>query len=321
MSLDNYSAHESPDADRVLGFHRLRKSETRFFYLETGVMTRSLLVLAMLAIVGCQTDEDTIVDPFHLPPFLSRLVVSPTAINTDTINVGPQRLPTDSLTIKLMASAQVSDPEGLSDVKEVTARIFRPASQTLIQDAQLHDDGKAPDVTAADGTFTGLISFKIVRSDVGDFRIDAAASDGAGLMSNLLSSSMTILRLNRPPLVSELSSPDTVSVGSSTVLLKLSVRATDPDGQGDIQKVFFNSFRPDGSPSTGNPFEMYDDGSEKVIFQPDIRSGDSFKGDGVYTLTIQLPPTAAKGTYRFEFQATDRSGAASNITIHRITVR
>jgi len=97
--------------------------------------------------------------------------------------------------------------------------------------------------------------------------------------------------------------------------VKLSIKATDPDGQSDIQKVFFNSYRPDGSPSTGNPFQMFDDGNFNG------QSGDSEAGDGIYSLTVQLPTTTQRGTYRFVFQATDRSGAQSNEVSHLLRVQ
>jgi len=48
---------------------------------------------------------------------------------------------------------------------------------------------------------------------------------------------------------------------------------TDLDGQSDILKVFFNSFLPpNGSPASGNPFFLYDDGNANTI------SGDQIPG-------------------------------------------
>lgn len=282
---------------------------------------RIAILWIALTIAGCQKADEGIIDPFRLPPFLTEFVVRPTLVNSDTIRVGVQPLPTDTLTIKVNASVKVSDPEGLQDVREVLSNVYKPASRTLINSVRLLDDGKNPDEKSGDGIFSGIVSFKIVRTDIGDFRVEAVARDRANLSSNMVGSSVTIVRLNRPPVLSDLTAPDSVALETSTVLLRLSIRATDPDGQGDIQRVFFNSFRPDGAPSTGNPFEMFDDGSERVIYQPDIRSGDLIKGDGVYTLTIQLSATTTRGTYRFEFRAIDRSGAQSNVVVHFLRVR
>jgi hypothetical protein len=268
-----------------------------------------------LSVIGCQSDENTPIDTFHLPPFVKSFTISPNSINTDTINVGQQRLPTDSLNITVTATAQVSDPEGISNLQEVTVSVYRPASQDLVKTAQIFDNGVAPDAIAGDGTFAGLITFKIVRSDIGDFQVAVTATNKSGVASNTLSSFVSVERLNQPPTLSDLVAPDSVSVSTSVVFLQLTVRASDPDGQNDIQKVFFNSFKPDGSPASGNPFQMLDDGNAGGT------SGDQVSGDGIYSLVIQLPPGTSKGDYRFEFQAEDRSGALSNTILHTITVR
>lgn len=315
MRADGCSKQELPDPGRDLAFLPLRKSEARFFCHGARAIMRYFFLLFLVAFIGCQIDDNAVVDPFHLPPYLSRLNVSPSLINTDTMNVGPQRLPTDQLTISVSASAQVSDPEGLTDVGDVTLSIFKPQSQVLARRAQLQDDGKPPDAAARDGIFSGLTSFVISRSEIGDFKVEVLASDKANLTSNSMSTSITVVRLNRAPVLSDLKAPDSVSVGTSTVLLKLSVRADDPDGQSDVQKIFFNSFKPDGTLSSGSPFQMLDDGDVNG------QSGDVTKGDGIYSLVVQLPPGTTKGSYRFEFQATDRSGAASSVLIHTITVR
>ena len=315
MRVDNYSKIGRLKSHRVPPLQWFEEGETRFFCVQGNVAKRITTVLTTLLLFACQAKDDSPLDPFHLPPFVSSFSVSPTSFNTDTINVGLQRVPTDQITLGIMATAQVSDPEGLSDLSEVSVRVFKPDSQIALRSVQIFDDGKPPDAAAGDGVYSGLVSFVISRSDIGDFSVEVAAHDKANLVSNSLIRSVTILRLNRPPVLSELSAPDSLIVGASAVTFKLTVRATDPDGQGDIAKVFFNSFRPEGTPSSGNPFQMYDDGDVNGL------SGDITRGDGVYSLTVQLPPNTTKGNYRFEFQAADRSGASSNLIIHTITVR
>ena len=65
---------------------------------------------------------------------------------------------------------------------------------------------------------------------------------------------------------------------------------------------------------------MFDDGSGSVIFPPSLTSGDAFKGDGVFTLTVQLPPSTTPGSYRFDFYARDVSGAVSGVLSHTVEV-
>jgi hypothetical protein len=315
MPVDNYSCIKLLRPSRALDFWTILKCETRFFCIQMIRLKGFFFLAIALFVLGCQSDENTPIDPFRLPPFVKSFEISPTSINTDTINVGQQRLPTDTLNITVNGTAQVSDPEGISNLQEVSVGVYRPASRDLIRTAPLFDNGVSPDEIAGDGTFASLVTFKIVRSDIGDFQVEVTALNKSNVTSNSLSSFVAIERLNRPPTLSDLVAPDSASVSTSVVFLQLTVKASDPDGPSDIQKVFFNSFKPDGSPSSGNPFQMLDDGNAGGT------SGDQVSGDGTYSLVVQLPPGTPKGNYRFEFQAADRSGALSNTIIHTITVR
>jgi hypothetical protein len=116
-----------------------------------------------------------------------------------------------------------------------------------------------------------------------------------------------------PPVVFNLVAPDTVTINSDTTFIPISIQAADSNGIKDIDIVFFNSFLPNGNPSSQNPFLMFDDGKSY---------GDAVAGDGIYSLIISLPPTGVtKGTYRWEFQARDRGKKTSNIIIHNIVVQ
>jgi hypothetical protein len=109
--------------------------------------------------------------------------------------------------------------------------------------------------------------------------------------------------------LSELSASDTVSRRQSEPIL-LSVRAQDPQGPADIRIVYFNTTKPDGNPSSGNPFKMFDDGLH----------GDVTAGDGIYSLAIVISQSNALGAYRFDFFAEDKSGAVGDSLTHVITV-
>jgi len=58
---------------------------------------------------------------------------------------------------------------------------------------------------------------------------------------------------------------------------------------------------------------MYDDGL--------AAHGDEKAGNGIFSLLVSLPSNTQLGTYRFEFQAYDRSNEPSNVMILRLTVR
>lgn len=114
---------------------------------------------------------------------------------------------------------------------------------------------------------------------------------------------------NDPPQVLSVSAPDTVFKSGQTNFL-ITVEATDPQGLQDITQVVLNSFKPDGSPSVGNPFFLRDDGI----------GGDVMADDGTYSIRVGFDQSNTSGTYRFEFHAKDKTGAVSNTVIHLITL-
>jgi len=272
------------------------------------------LLAIILVLLSCEKTSDTIIDTIGiLPPMLSQLTLSPDRINSDTIAVGYQPSPTDTLPINVISTVRASAQEGAGSVQQIVAQVFRPGeSEPFLQQA-MQDNGVLPDVVGGDGIYSAKISFRILRQETGKFRFEFQAASVSDVLSNKLITYLLIERLNKPPVLSDLQAPDTVAVSTSTVFITLSVKASDPDGLQDIARVQFNSFKPDGSPSSGNPFQMYDDGKSE--------HGDSVVGDGIYSLIIQLPPGTTKGTYRFEFQAFDKSNAGSNIMVHKMVVQ
>ncbi len=117
---------------------------------------------------------------------------------------------------------------------------------------------------------------------------------------------------NLPPeIANTVIEPDTVVVTAPTIIFN-SVEASDPNGQNDIQLVFFVVYRPDGT-SNNIRNELFDDGN--------IGHGDQLAGDGIYSLLIQVDENNQKGTYRFEFQAEDRGGKFSNKIDHFVLIQ
>jgi hypothetical protein len=117
---------------------------------------------------------------------------------------------------------------------------------------------------------------------------------------------------NFPPVISNLVAPDTVAIGSDTTFIQLTIDAEDGNGLNDLEFVWFDSYLPNGNPSSQNPIAMYDDGTN---------GGDVTAGDGKYSSIVILPPTGvARGSYRWEFRARDRSGTLSNLITHFLEV-
>ncbi len=210
--------------------------------------------------------------------------------------------------------ARVSDPDGAGTVRVVRLEIYPPYFSRPAFTDSLLDDGQHGDGAAGDGLFgqtltpasfgckTGLYNF-VFRA------VDIAAGVSTGEIKIV---SVNLLRENNvPPLVTDLQAPATISRNAVPNTYLLSVRVADPNAPCDgIRRVFFNSFQPNGNPSTGNPFSMRDDGQQ----------GDAIAGDGRYSLRIQITPQNALGNYRFEFQAEDQKGAQSAKLVHTISV-
>jgi hypothetical protein len=270
------------------------------------------LILVALLSAGCEIYDDSLIDTVGNPPLLLTASVTPSAINSDTINIGPVRNPDDVLSISgsLQAKASLTTDRLISQVRYV---IRAPGETSARSEGILQDDGAGIDQIKADGVFSAKASFQIHRVEVGIFRVSLTAIGQNGSESNTLILPITVFRGNSAPGISLQEAPDTVQLQDQPQALTLRVRAWDPDGLGDIARVYFNSFGPEGTPSRENPLYMYDDG--------EALHGDERSGDGVYSLIVKLPPTAPVGTHRFEFRAYDRSNETSNIVVHLITVK
>lgn len=208
--------------------------------------------------------------------------------------------------------ATAVDPNGLLSLRPILIQIFPPAFPNPSLADSLFDDGAHDDSGANDGTFANSFAPTFFNKGRGRYEVLFRARDLAGSFSKAVIRRIEVTDrfLNDPPQVSGLQAPDLISRSAIPNTYVLSVLASDPDGRSDIQRVFFNTFLPSGNPASGNPFSMRDDGQE----------GDTTANDGRYSLTIQITPANATGTYRFEFQAEDKQGALSARLIHSITV-
>lgn len=214
---------------------------------------------------------------------------------------------------EFIITVQVSDPNGLSDISHVLSQVYAPQSPEVVNQVDtLYDNGQNGDTTPNDGIFATKITNRFARSKVGIFSFRFQAFDQAQRGSNaLVKTSKVVNSGNLPPVIANLVAPATLKIDpTQTIQATLEVTASDPQGLGDIQHVFFNSFLPNGNAATNNPFYMSDD----------AMSGDKIAGDGIYTLTINLPPGMQTGNYTFIFEAVDYSEAHSNTITHVVTV-
>jgi len=272
----------------------------------------AILFSLLLSLSSCRESSPGVIDPWLTPPKLLRFSAAPTRIDLDSLALleGSGR---DTLQFTLIISAtSLQSTEGDRLLVEFLSsdQLSRYASASF----------KPSEISADSLKFSSALTVSLPRAAVGIFLVKGTVFSASGAMSNSMLLSVLVVRSDRPPVISGLTAPDTVTAPQNpgqVALLQLSVRASDPDGLQDIARVIFYSYKPDGTAANnGLPFSMYDDGGA---------SGDGdtdpVAGDGVYTLTIQLPYGTQTGRYKFVFQAFDRVGEGSNIITHYITVQ
>ncbi len=108
------------------------------------------------------------------------------------------------------------------------------------------------------------------------------------------------------PEILAVSNPDTVFRPSSGENIALfTVKATDVDGQDNIEKVQIRIIDQEVGEAQGSPFEMFDDGST----YSDVAANDS-----VYTFSLPVTPTTNRPNrdFNIEYFALDKSGLSSD---------
>ncbi len=279
------------------------------------------VVFIFLLLAGCDKNPDGVIDPSGRRPNLLAVVLTTSTFNTDTIFVNGKKSPSDQLILPIGFKATIGIPATAvqsfhysvtrtSDGIEVTSGDI---ALTYIEKLQIQSIVESI-------TLNKSFSLPIQRSDIGIFSVELSAIDESGFESNAFRSPLSIVRLNRPPQISNLQAPDTLQLplqGSVVVLLTLNV--FDPDGSSDIRKVQFTSILPDGKPSSSGPIQMFDDGG--MVDLGGYTSGDAVAADGIYSRMIQLRSDAARGTYNFSFVAIDKSIDSSNVITHTIIVQ
>ena len=231
----------------------------------------------------------------NLPPLLSEPIV------------------TDSLTVATLDNAffsvRVEDPQGLDDIDSVYFLLYPSLSPVYSSCTRLYDNGSVGDSIQGDGIFSFQGNFTGTVTIRGLYTVRFQAIDNEGEISPTVVNHLFADIGNDPPKLIDVIAPDNVSRSAAQPFL-ISVSVTDPQGLSDIKRVAFNTYKPDGTSSSGNPFVMVDDGTQ----------GDILAGDGKYSLTITITPENSTGDYRFEFFAEDFSEEKSNMLTHIITV-
>jgi len=255
-----------------------------------------VIVLVLVCISGCEKNYNTIVDSPGSVPAIKDASFSISIVNTDTINIAGQsvRNINDPLTIRGIAKVSVISFGDEKEIPIVGYSVTNSQFSSPLTEGILHDDGVFPDAKANDSVYSGYVEFQIQRVVVGTFSLNIWSESTAGYKSNTLILPLQIVRLNHPPIISNLVAPDTINL-STTTTFNESLKVLDPDGQNDIKSVL--RFTPSGK-----------------ILQLQAMT------DSTYGEQVILNPPPNLGPYLFRFCAVDRSNDTSNILTKTIVI-
>lgn len=259
-----------------------------------GFRISTALILLMAAALGC--DSVPSVDSGDgQPANISAFSFSPAVIDLSTIPLDRQTESTVSVAFSVEARVVVGD----ATVQSV---------QYIVQGLEIGDDPIAVGELLQSGAmYRAEFDLTLDKGAVGNYSLLLFAVDSAGRISNRARGTVSFISTTgSPPVVVDVQAePDTVASGAT---FRLIAEVTDPDGLSNVLRV-------DATGPNQTPFAMEDDGGEGGSL-----SGDDVAGDGLYTVTFQVPAGTPAGTVTFEIQAFDRSGLSSEVVQTEVTI-
>jgi hypothetical protein len=261
-------------------------------------------LILLFIFVGCEKDYDTVIENY-IPDFQVKLV-SP----SDSIQYNP----VDSLiTIRIAFNSASSIQSVYCDVYAADNSKLNSSPLSLLDNGNIANG----DVTANDGSFANKIPLSESYPN-GIYNIKYFVTDKSNSTNQVALGTFKFNngQANIAPVISNLILVDSVNVGIDFVF---SVLVTDQNGYNDINKVYFELYRPDGTvvkDGNGNSkFDLYDDGDFTV-------RGDQTAGDGIFSFKNSFLNDAStqRGFWRFEFEAIDRGNKLSNKIIKSVKV-
>ena len=198
----------------------------------------------------------------------------------------------------------------------------------------IQDNGKDGDIISDDGMYSIKLAndSTLIKNTLGDdsgkVYLTVLAYYDEVQISKLDSFSIG----NIIPEIISITAPDTIirPEGSTVTLHPVYAEVFDADGLETVKWVGFTSFHVDGDSlmNRGNYIYLYDDGSEDILYEPDFTSGDSIRGDGIYSFRIPVygsgntdPDFQTKtGLFRWEFITQDNADDYSTPILHEVII-
>lgn len=225
-------------------------------------------------------------------PELSDFSFSPQVVNAEQL---PEGWTDDGTTItgRIDVSVAASDSDG-------TVQTVNYVVQSPLSAVEPLTTGR---LTRSGGAYTGTIELSFPRGAIGAYTVLVYAVDDDNLQSGEVRGLLRFSAEGNPPVIESVEADPEV-VTATTETLRFVVTVSDPDGRDNINRV-------EVTVPNGQTFNLFDDGASQ---------GDEVAGDGRYTTTFDVSGGATPGVQTFAFQAFDRTGLASDIVEHDITV-
>ena len=198
----------------------------------------------------------------------------------------------------------------------------------------LNDSGTSGDIISNDNIYGRKISnnsniLNPLNDHTGNVFVDYNAIFG----DEIITIEDTFMIGNIIPRIESVSAPDTIirSSDATVSLYLISAQVFDADGIETIKWAGFTSFHIEGDSlmNNGNYIYLYDDGSDEILYEPNITSGDSIRGDGIFSFRIPVYGTGftdpsfqtRAGTFNWRFLTQDLANVYSQIYEHEIVIQ
>jgi hypothetical protein len=253
-----------------------------------------LIFPLLIAFIGCEKDYDTVVQPAVINYQVTSITSFPLF----------QYFPDDSTESVFVVF------NSTNDITTVTYNLFSPSNERLttvpVVLTKTNDRTYSGNVTMRQSYIKGIYTLRYYVTD------KSGKTSEAAVHNFTYDNGST----NQLPVIANASiEPDSIVV-TDTTFIRITLDVSDPDGPSDIELVYFITYRPNGTTS-GNQFFLFDEG----IKDPAQGLWDEVAGDGIYSGQIFVDQNSAKGTWRFEFRARDRSKELSNIISYNVLIQ
>ena len=210
-----------------------------------------------------------------------------------------------------------NDNYGVDDIMDAyfTGHLSESGSELFMN--HLYNDGTHGDQVAGDSIFTTTIDSSFAVAKMGIYYLKYYVLDSLEEINEVIRVT-TIYIENGLGIIDKIFMVDTLARPATTDgrrAFQIEVATYDPQGPKDIETIYFQSIKPDGTYGSGGAyFYLYDDGNTTTH---DDREAE----DGIFSNKLYLEKQNDPGTYKFLFYLRDRIGRSSGPVIDSIVVQ